>query len=154
MSSPAPLRSRRAILLAALSAASLASACNRGRAPSSLQRHPRPALAAPVLLLGVDGFEWSVVLPLLAEGRMPALAALMERGVVGKLDTLDPTVSPRLWTTIATGKLPEVLAEAEEAHADLIVCGSHWPTLVTYLIGSHATSIVRHASCSVLVVRG
>lgn len=53
----------------------------------------------------------------------------------------------------AGGVYHEVLAEAEEAHADLIVCGSHWPTLVTYLVGSHATSIVRHASCSVLVVR-
>lgn len=51
------------------------------------------------------------------------------------------------------GVYHEVLAEAEECKADLIVCGSHWPTLATYLIGSHATSIVRHASCSVLVVR-
>lgn len=52
------------------------------------------------------------------------------------------------------GVYHEVLAEAEECKADLIVCGSHWPTLVTYLIGSHATNIVRHATCSVLVVRG
>jgi nucleotide-binding universal stress UspA family protein len=52
------------------------------------------------------------------------------------------------------GVYHEVLAEAEEAKCDLIVCGSHWPTLVTYLVGSHATNIVRHAHCSVLVVRG
>lgn len=52
------------------------------------------------------------------------------------------------------GVYHEVLAEAEECKADLIVCGSHWPTLATYLIGSHATNIVRHANCSVLVVRG
>ncbi|OYU46921.1 MAG: universal stress protein UspA [Rhizobiales bacterium PAR1] len=52
------------------------------------------------------------------------------------------------------GVYHEVLAEAEESKADLIVCGSHWPTLATYLIGSHATNIVRHAMCSVLVVRG
>ena len=54
----------------------------------------------------------------------------------------------------AGGVYHEVLAEAEESKADLIVCGSHWPTLATYLIGSHATNIVRHAMCSVLVVRG
>lgn len=53
----------------------------------------------------------------------------------------------------AGGVYHEVLAEAEESKADLIVCGSHWPTLATYLVGSHATSIVRHANCSVLVVR-
>ncbi len=55
--------------------------------------------------------------------------------------------------TRSGGVYHEVLAEAEECKADLIVCGSHWPTLATYLIGSHATNIVRHATCSVLVVR-
>jgi nucleotide-binding universal stress UspA family protein len=52
------------------------------------------------------------------------------------------------------GVYHEVLAEAEEAKADLIVVSSHWPTLATYLVGSHATNIVRHAHCSVMVVRG
>lgn len=48
---------------------------------------------------------------------------------------------------------PEVLAEAEEWGADLIVVGSHRPTMATYLLGSNAKTIVRHAKCSVLVVR-
>jgi nucleotide-binding universal stress UspA family protein len=48
---------------------------------------------------------------------------------------------------------PEVLAEAEDWGADLIVIGSHRPTMSTYLLGSNATTIVRHAKCSVLVVR-
>lgn len=47
----------------------------------------------------------------------------------------------------------EVLAEAKEWGADLIVTGSHDPTFTTYLIGSNAANIVRHAHCSVLVVR-
>lgn len=51
------------------------------------------------------------------------------------------------------GVYHEVLAEAESWKADLIVASSHWPTLVTYLVGSHATNIVRHAHCSVLVIR-
>ena len=49
---------------------------------------------------------------------------------------------------------PEVLAEAQEWGADLIVLGSHRPTMATYLLGSNATTIVRHAKCSVMVVRG
>ena len=58
-------------------------------------------------------------------------------------------------TAIRAGAVyPEVLAEAEAAKTDLIVVASHWPTMVTYLVGSHATSIVRHAGCSVLVLRG
>lgn len=51
------------------------------------------------------------------------------------------------------GVYHEVLSEAGEAHCDLILVSSHWPTLVTYLTGSHATNIVRHANCSVLVLR-
>ncbi len=51
------------------------------------------------------------------------------------------------------GTYPEILAEAEEWGADLIVIGSHRPAMSTYLLGSTAKSVVRHAKCSVLVVR-
>ncbi|MCC2654076.1 MAG: universal stress protein UspA, partial [Microvirga sp.] len=47
----------------------------------------------------------------------------------------------------------EVLDEAEQTGADLVVVGSHRPTMATYLLGSNASTIVRHAKCSVLVVR-
>jgi nucleotide-binding universal stress UspA family protein len=47
----------------------------------------------------------------------------------------------------------EVLREAEKTGADLIVIGSHRPTMATYLLGSNAATIVRHAKSSVLVVR-
>jgi len=48
---------------------------------------------------------------------------------------------------------PEVLAEAQSWGADLIVVGSHRPSMSTYLLGSNAKTIVRHANCSVLVAR-
>lgn len=51
------------------------------------------------------------------------------------------------------GVYHDVLQEAEKIGADLIVVGSHRPTMATYLIGSNAATIVRHATCSVLVVR-
>ena len=47
----------------------------------------------------------------------------------------------------------EVLDEADKCGADLIVIGSHRPSMSTYLLGSNATTIVRHAKVSVLVVR-
>jgi nucleotide-binding universal stress UspA family protein len=47
----------------------------------------------------------------------------------------------------------EVLKQAAKIKADLIVVGSHRPNWSTYLIGSNAATIVRHATCSVLVVR-
>lgn len=47
----------------------------------------------------------------------------------------------------------EVLAEAEEWGADLIIVGSHRPGMATYLLGSNASTIVRHARSAVLVLR-
>ena len=47
----------------------------------------------------------------------------------------------------------EILGEAAEWGADLIVVGSHRPVVADYLLGSNAKTIVCHALCSVLVVR-
>ena len=47
----------------------------------------------------------------------------------------------------------EILGEAAEWGADLIVVGSHRPVVSDYLLGSNAKTIVRHALCSVLVIR-
>ncbi len=56
-----------------------------------------------VLVIGWDAAEWKVIMPLIQQGKMPALSRLMSRGVHGKLQTLDPPLSPMLWTSIATG---------------------------------------------------
>ncbi len=57
-------------------------------------------------------------------------------------------------TTMRFGSIyHEVLAEAAEWNADLIIVGSHRPRMTSYLLGSNAATIVRHAKCSVLVVR-
>jgi universal stress protein F len=53
----------------------------------------------------------------------------------------------------AGGIYHELLQEASEWGADLIVIGSHRPVMSDYLLGSNAKTIVRHAECSVLVVR-
>jgi nucleotide-binding universal stress UspA family protein len=55
--------------------------------------------------------------------------------------------------TRAGGIYHELLQEASEWDADLIVVGSHRPVMSDYLLGSNAKTIVRHAQCSVLVVR-
>ncbi|QDT12890.1 alkaline phosphatase family protein [Stieleria marina] len=59
-----------------------------------------------LLLVGWDAADWNVINPLIAEGKMPALAGLIQRGVSGPLETLYPPLSPMLWTSIATGKRP------------------------------------------------
>lgn len=62
---------------------------------------------APIVLVGVDGFEWNIALRLLHQGRLPALAGLMQRGSYGLLETFPDRVSPALWTSVATGKVVE-----------------------------------------------
>jgi nucleotide-binding universal stress UspA family protein len=52
------------------------------------------------------------------------------------------------------GVYHEVLEEAQNFHADLIVMSSHRPAMKTYFLGSNAGHMVRYAKCSVLVVRG
>ncbi len=56
---------------------------------------------------------------------------------------------------VANGTIyKEVLDYAGRIKADLIVMASHRPELKDYLIGPNAARVVRHANCSVLVVRG
>lgn len=47
----------------------------------------------------------------------------------------------------------EILETAGEIGCDLIVMASHRPELSDYLLGPNASRVVRHAGCSVLVVR-
>jgi nucleotide-binding universal stress UspA family protein len=55
---------------------------------------------------------------------------------------------------VAAGKIyQEILRVAKEIGADLIVMGSHHPELSDYLLGPNAARVVRHADCSVMVVR-
>ena len=47
----------------------------------------------------------------------------------------------------------QVLTVAEEIEADQIVIGAHRPAVSDFLLGPNAARIVRHAHCSVNVVR-
>jgi tetratricopeptide (TPR) repeat protein len=57
-----------------------------------------------VLLIGWDAADWRVITPLVDAGRMPNLARFIEEGICGNIATLQPVLSPILWTSIATGK--------------------------------------------------
>ena len=61
-----------------------------------------------VAILAIDGMDWSLIDPLLDEGRLPNLASLIERGVRRDFRSLEPLQkSAVIWTTIATGKGPD-----------------------------------------------
>jgi nucleotide-binding universal stress UspA family protein len=56
--------------------------------------------------------------------------------------------------TVAYGTpYTEILQAAEKIDCDLILMTSHRPELKDYLLGPNAARVVRHAACSVLVLR-
>jgi predicted AlkP superfamily phosphohydrolase/phosphomutase len=59
-----------------------------------------------ILFIGIDGATFDVIRPLIKEGKLPHLKKIMENGCWGELSTLNPTWTPVIWTSIATGKLP------------------------------------------------
>jgi predicted AlkP superfamily phosphohydrolase/phosphomutase len=61
-----------------------------------------------ILLVGIDSADWSLIEPLMAQGKLPNLSKLVESGVSSRLRSLEPKQkSPTIWTSIATGKLPQ-----------------------------------------------
>jgi predicted AlkP superfamily phosphohydrolase/phosphomutase/Tfp pilus assembly protein PilF len=61
----------------------------------------------PILLVGIDGADWNLLLPMIREGKLPNLARLLQEGVGAPLESVEPLISPLIWTTIATGKGPD-----------------------------------------------
>ncbi len=60
-----------------------------------------------VLIVGIDGASPRLTGPLAREGRLPQLRAIAEQGASGALRSIQPLLSPRIWTSVATGKTPE-----------------------------------------------
>jgi len=58
------------------------------------------------VLVGVDGADWDLMEPLMARGELPHFGAIKESGAWGRLETLRPTLSPAIWTSMVTGKRP------------------------------------------------
>ena len=59
------------------------------------------------MMIDWDAAEWEIILPLLERGELPNLEDLMREGVYGNLDSFQPSISPAIWTTVATGLSPE-----------------------------------------------
>jgi len=61
-----------------------------------------------IVIIGIDGLDWSLADPLIEQGKMPNLARIVSEGTRAELHSLMPLQkSPTIWTTIATGKGPQ-----------------------------------------------
>jgi len=96
-----------------------------------------PAIVSQYLESGYEKLASKAV-----EKRLDALAAGLDIGT-GKIGT-----------TVRFGEIyQEILGFADKISADLIVLESHKPGVADYLLGSNAARVVRHATCSVFVLR-
>jgi hypothetical protein len=71
--------------------------------------YPRMALQqspTKLVVIGVDGASWEVIDPLRDQGELPIIDNLLREGTRGTLTSIYPMLSPRIWATIDTGKLP------------------------------------------------
>ncbi len=106
---PRPSAALRALAAAAALGVCL-QACGDSRAPA---RWDAPAGGGAdggrgrIVVVGIDGADWQVIEPLVAQGRLPAFGRLIKEGATGPLRSMEPSASPALWTTIATGVGPE-----------------------------------------------
>ena len=60
-----------------------------------------------IFLIGIDGGTWNVIDPMLEKGDLPNFRKIIDGGIRGNLRSLEFTASPRVWTSIATGKSEE-----------------------------------------------
>ena len=69
----------------------------------------RKALADKILILGVDGMDLSLTRKFLKEGIMPNVQKYIDRGSTRDdliMQGAHPTITPPMWTTMATGSCP------------------------------------------------
>ncbi len=59
-----------------------------------------------VLVFGIDGGTWAVIEPMIEAGELPNLARFYNDGVHGEFRSRPPALSPVVWSTIFTGRLP------------------------------------------------
>jgi predicted AlkP superfamily phosphohydrolase/phosphomutase len=60
-----------------------------------------------IFVFGLDAGTWTILNELFARGELPNLRRLRDEGTSGVLRSEVASFSPRVWTTLATGKLPE-----------------------------------------------
>ena len=108
------------------------------------------AAGAKIILLNVveDIPNWAAV-------ELPA--GLIDQSIESAQSELKAIVTAagmKMEVEVRTGhSYNTILDVAKEKDVDLIIIASHRPGLQDYFLGSTAAKVVRHASCSVLVVR-
>ena len=94
-----------------------------------------------VVLLAVDGASLDRISLAVAEGRLPNFGRVLDSGVATHLATLRPTQAEPIWTTVATGRLPQTSGVRSAARYRVRTGGAALEVLPAYMF---AQSLVRY----------
>ena len=105
------------------------------------------------VLTVVPGFGMSIVSQYFPENyeeeSIATAAARLEKFVA---DNIPSKIKTKVM--VANGSIyEEILKAVKQTGCDLVVMGAHRPGLEEFLLGPNAAKVVRHAGCSVFVVR-
>lgn len=76
--------------------------------PFHFRVDPRRIMTDRVLMIGLDGATFRLLRPLSEMGVLPFLTSMMQGGVVADLMSTNNPLTPPAWTTMTTGRSPEV----------------------------------------------
>jgi predicted AlkP superfamily phosphohydrolase/phosphomutase len=71
-----------------------------------------------VVIVGMDGLEYSLLDRMIEQGELPAFKTMMAEGARGELQIPAPVMSPIVWTTLSTGYPPDVHGIGGWTHGD------------------------------------
>ncbi|MFZ3391074.1 MULTISPECIES: universal stress protein UspF [Buttiauxella] len=94
------------------------------------------------------GLGYASIAPDAKEREAAAMESLSE--IVAKFNLPEDRIEKHV---LSGSPKDHILQLADDIDADVIILASHRPSMSTYLLGSNAAAVVRHAKCSVLVVR-
>jgi predicted AlkP superfamily phosphohydrolase/phosphomutase/Tfp pilus assembly protein PilF len=113
---------------------------------AELRRGAR-GVAGRVAIFAIDGADWELLSELSDDDRIPNIRALVRGGTTANLQTIQPTVSPLVWTTMATGHTPDrhgvIDYQDRNTRTPVDAASRHTPALwdVAEAFGRHAVVV-------------
>jgi universal stress protein F len=121
--------------------------------------HDTQASFLAAIALANDGANFTVIhirdeIPSYVAAEIPNGVLLTNQREVERLLVQSANALPGATTKLLSGHAGRAIVEfADENHIDCIIVASHKPGIEDFFLGSTASRVVRHAKCSVHVIR-
>ncbi|MDF1720204.1 MAG: universal stress protein [Minwuia sp.] len=123
------------------------------------EQHDTQASFMAARILAVEGAKFSVIhvmefIPAYVTAEIPDEVLIRTREKVESSLVQSAKALPNAETKLISGHAGRAIVDyASENDIDCIVMASHWPGVSDFFLGSTASMVVRHAKCSVHIIR-